>query len=170
MIRIKVLMMSLVLALGVISASSQEAHAQVVAPVTGIFADALGGVGEFSGTLQVTQFVREGVNIVAQGLLTGTLTDSAGNVIGTVTDFAVNLPITGADGSCQILFLELGPLSLDLLGLQVFLDQVVLEIVAQAGAGRLLGNLLCAVAGLLDSNASLNAITNMLNRILGLLN
>ena len=42
------------------------------------------------------------------------------------------------------------PLDLDLLGLQVHLDRVVLDIVAQTGAGNLLGNLLCAVTGLLD--------------------
>ena len=44
----------------------------------------------------------------------------------------------------------LGPLDLNLLGLEVHLDPVVLDIVAQPGPGNLLGNLLCAVAGLLD--------------------
>ena len=64
--------------------------------------------------------------------------------------------------------LVLGPLDLDLLGLQVHLDKVVLNIVAQSGAGKLLGNLLCAVAGLLDGglNGLLGRITNLLNRIL----
>ena len=49
------------------------------------------------------------------------------------------------------------------------LDKVVLNIVAQSGAGKLLGNLLCAVAGLLDGglNGLLGRITNLLNRILG---
>lgn len=54
------------------------------------------------------------------------------------------------DGECPILFLELGPLFLDLLGLQVSLSQITLDITAVAGPGNLLGNLLCAVAGLLD--------------------
>ncbi len=58
----------------------------------------------------------------------------------------------------------------NLLGLQVSLSQIVLDITAVPGPGNLLGNLLCAVAGLLDgSNASGNAITNLLNRLLGLL-
>ena len=61
----------------------------------------------------------------------------------------------------------LGPLDLDLLGLEVHLDQVVLDIVAQSGAGNLLGNLLCAVAGLLDGNG-INGLANLLNRLLGL--
>ena len=42
------------------------------------------------------------------------------------------------------------------------------NIVAQSGAGNLLGNLLCAVAGLLDGGLGglLDDITNLLNRIL----
>ena len=52
--------------------------------------------------------------------------------------------------ACDVLNLVLGPLHLDLLGLVVDLNRVVLNIVAQSGAGNLLGNLLCAVAGLLD--------------------
>jgi hypothetical protein len=73
---------------------------------------------------------------------------------------------------CQILDLVLGPLDLDLLGLQVHLDQVHLNITAVPGAGNLLGNLLCAIAGLLDSTqlGSLGTVlTNLLNAILGLL-
>jgi hypothetical protein len=71
--------------------------------------------------------------------------------------------------ACDILNLVLGPLDLDLLGLQVHLDRIVLNIVAQSGAGNLLGNLLCAVAGLLDGGLSglLGRLTNLLNQILG---
>lgn len=52
--------------------------------------------------------------------------------------------------ACPILHLDLGPLNLDLLGLQVHLNQVMLDVTAVPGPGNLLGNLLCAVAGLLD--------------------
>ena len=69
-------------------------------------------------------------------------------------------------GSCDILHLVLGPLDLDLLGLQVHLDKVVLNIVAQSGAGQLLGNLLCAVAGLLDNNGTLGQLLTKLTAIL----
>jgi len=51
---------------------------------------------------------------------------------------------------CPILHLELGRLDLNLLGLRVQLNQVVLDVTALPGPGNLLGNLLCAVAGLLD--------------------
>src|SRR5919205_1240892 len=59
------------------------------------------------------------------------------------------IPVTGGSGSCQILHLELGPLDLDLLGLKVHLDKVVLDITAQPGPGNLLGNLLCSLANAL---------------------
>ena len=75
--------------------------------------------------------------------------------------------------TCDILNLVLGPLDLNLLGLEVHLDQVVLDIVAVTGAGNLLGNLLCAVAGLLDPTSPLEGLltqlTGLLNQILGAL-
>ena len=51
----------------------------------------------------------------------------------------------------------------------VDLDEVNLAITAVPGAGNLLGNLLCAVAGLLDGNTLGNGLANLLNRLLGLL-
>jgi hypothetical protein len=74
--------------------------------------------------------------------------------------------------TCGILNLVLAPLDLDLLGLQVHLDRVVLNVVAQSGAGNLLGNLLCAVTGLLDGGLGglLGQIRTLLNQILGALN
>jgi hypothetical protein len=75
------------------------------------------------------------------------------------------------DGGCQILFLDLGPLFLDVLGLQVDLSQIELDITAVPGPGNLLGNLLCAVAGLLDGPGQGlgGAIENLLDRITGIL-
>jgi hypothetical protein len=72
--------------------------------------------------------------------------------------------------TCDILNLVLGPLHLDLLGLVIDLNQVVLNIVAQSGAGNLLGNLLCAVAGLLDGGplgGLLGGVIDALNGLLG---
>ena len=70
--------------------------------------------------------------------------------------------------SCDVLDLFLGPLKLDLLGLVVELDPVILKITAVAGAGNLLGNLLCALTGLLDGG-SLAGILAQLNLILATL-
>ena len=63
----------------------------------------------------------------------------------------------------------LGPLDLNLLGLEVHLKQVVLDVVAVSGAGNLLGNLLCAVAGLLDGVGVLGQVSALLNQILAVL-
>ena len=68
------------------------------------------------------------------------------------------VPSAAAVGSCDVLNLVLGPLDLNLLGLKVHLDKVVLDITAVAGAGNLLGNLLCAVAGLLDGTGVLGQV------------
>ena len=86
---------------------------------------------------------------------------------------AAAFPPTPARGACNVLNLVLAPLDLNVLGLQVHLNRVVLNIVAQAGAGQLLGNLLCFVAGLLDGGTPLagllGRVTTLLNRILGAL-
>ena len=71
-----------------------------------------------------------------------------------------------ADQACDILNLDLGPLYLDVLGLVVDLSDVQLDITAEPGPGNLLGNLLCAVAGLLDGPGG--GLGNLLNRLLGL--
>jgi hypothetical protein len=76
----------------------------------------------------------------------------------------------GASGrtaaTCDILHLVLAPLDLDLLGLRVHLDRVVLDIVAATGAGNLLGNLLCAITGLLDGGTPLSGLLAQLNNLL----
>ena len=136
-------------------------------PITGTFTDALGGTGTFVGTFDIQRFVRQGGALAVVGTLTGTLTDSLGNIVGTVTQ-NITLPVA-ATGTCDILHLVLGPLDLNLLGLQVHLNQVVLDITAQQGPGNLLGNLLCAVAGLLDSGGPLQGLVNLLNQIVRIL-
>lgn len=124
--------------------------------------------GIFEGTLDINRFIVQNGEIFAVGTLTGDILDAAGDVFGSVTNVPVQLPVglDFPDGTCEILDLQLGPLDLDLLGLQVFLDEVNLEITAQAGPGNLLGNLLCAVAGLLDGGGPLQGIVGLLNNIL----
>jgi len=152
------------------SANAQPPTAAAVAiPVTGTFPDTLGGTGTFAGTFTLQRFISQGGVLSAVGTLSGTATDSAGTVIGTITNLPLTIPLTATTATCAILHLELGPLDLDLLGLVVHLDKVVLDITAESGPGNLLGNLLCAVAHLLDGNAAGNALANLLNRILGLL-
>ncbi|SBT49174.1 hypothetical protein [Micromonospora auratinigra] len=140
-------------------------------PVTGTFTDALGSAGTFTGTFTPTRFVNQNGQLAAVGTLTGTLTNSVGTSLGAVSQ-QVTTPVQ-VSGTCDILNLDLGPLDLNLLGLKVHLNEVVLDITAQQGPGNLLGNLLCAVAGLLDGTGgvggALNGLVALLNRILGAL-
>ena len=126
----------------------------------------------FNGVFTLRAFVPTADGVAAAGTLTGVATPAGGiptsifrNVLVPVT---IGNPAPTAIGAaaCGILHLDLGPLFLDLLGLQIDLSQVVLDIVAQPGAGNLLGNLLCAVTGLLDSPGGL---ARLLNQILGIL-
>jgi hypothetical protein len=136
-------------------------------PLTGTFTDALGGTGHFVGTFSVQRFAQDNNQIVAVGTLTGTLTDSVGAVLGSIVrTISLILNSAATQASCEILHLELGPLDLNLLGLVVHLDKVVLDITAVPGAGNLLGNLLCAIANLLNAGGALAQIINLLNQIL----
>ena len=135
--------------------------------------------GTVSGTFKPKRFkVSKSGDLKVIGKLVATMTRGNGHVVGTDTK-RVALPVRKADGqalraattggTCDVLNLLLGPLDLDLLGLQVHLDKVVLNIVAASGAGNLLGNLLCAVAGLLDQNGVLTQVSQILNSILAIL-
>jgi hypothetical protein len=78
-----------------------------------------------------------------------------------------NTSLAGA--TCSVLSLELGPLELNLLGLEVALDDcsngpVTVDITAIQGGG-LLGDLLCGLANLLNSNGSATAIRALLFQI-----
>lgn len=135
----------------------------VSVPVTGTTTKG----GKFTGTFNIKQFSVVDNQIVAVGTLTGTIQNAVGNVIGTVLK-TISMIVTFHGATCDILHLELGPLDLDLLGLVVHLDKVVLDITADPSGG-LLGSLLCAVANLLNANGALADIADLLNQILALL-
>ena len=164
---------ALLLSVGLAStatAKPRPALDPTAAPVTGTLAD---GTGAVAGTFDVTNFVNQNGTLKAVGTFTGTVTDAAGTVTRVRQQVTLPVNLAASDGSCQILDLVLGPLDLDLLGLQVHLDTVHLNITAQSGPGNLLGNLLCAVAGLLNGPTGVNAILTqigaLLNRLLGVL-
>jgi hypothetical protein len=144
-------------------------------------------VGTTTNGRQVTgkfipmKFSRHNGHVRARGLINGVVHNADGttrtfSVMRTMRVQSVNgTPATAraaraasARATCPILHLELGPLDLDLLGLQVHLDKVVLNVQAQPGPGNLLGNLLCAVAGLLDGGLQglLGQLVTLLNQIL----
>jgi hypothetical protein len=133
-------------------------------PITGTFAN--GGI--FTGTFTLQRFATSGGQVVAVGTVAGTATQGTGAAAQVLTGIStVALPLlTPPTASCDILHLNLGPLDLDLLGLQVHLNEVVLDITAVPGAGNLLGNLLCSVANLLNNPTGLARVLNQILDIL----
>jgi len=129
-------------------------------PVTGTLADG----SDFAGTLTITEVAAEGGRLLGTGTLVGT----ADGTSVTQSVERQDLGITAA-ASCDILNLDLGPLHLDLLGLVVDLAPVHLDITGLTGDGKLVGNLLCAITGLLDGpdGGLLASLLAQLNQLLG---
>ena len=154
-------------------AATPAPSASSPAQQTGALQVPLVGQNGTNATATITNFkVVDGV-LTAVGTITGDVTTMVGGV--PVTTSVVNAPFTAPvssiSGTCQILQLDLGAIHLDLLGLVVDLSPIHLDISAQSGSGNLLGNLLCAVAHLLDNSNSgaLNGVANLLTNILAAL-
>jgi hypothetical protein len=125
--------------------------------------------GTFVGTLTITQFITQNGQVAAVGTLAGTVTNAITGAVTTISQDVILPLLVSTPGSCPVLHLEVGPLDLNVLGVAIHLDKVVLDITAQSGPGNLAGNLVCTVAHLLDNtNASVNAIVTLLNNLLGL--
>lgn len=111
-----------------------------------------------------------GLSTAQLGTLTSGLTDVLNGVFG-----ALGSPSSAASATGNILHLSLGPVDLNLLGLNVSLDNcnngpVTVDITAESGPGKLLGNLLNSVSHLLDGPANGHAIANALNRVADAIN
>ena len=121
----------------------------------------------FTGHFNISQFVARNGKAYAVGTLTGKLgnrTVKQTNVAIPVSMGSASSPLSAhAAATCQILNLVLGPLHLNLLGLHVDLNQVVLNITGGQGAGNLLGNLLCGIANLLNPGLPAGQLAGLLN-------
>lgn len=166
--------------LGVAKAAELESPFKNI-PISGSTANG----GSFKGSFTVKQFAEQNGQLVAVGTLKGQLAE--GKFKGKVNQEvalpvklngqAVGSTLAAAPGGiqafqasgCEILDLQLGPLDLTLLGLNVFLDEVNLEITAIPGGG-LLGDLLCAVNNLLNPLGTLTQIVQALNNLLAFFN
>jgi hypothetical protein len=105
------------------------------------------------------------LNTGLTNLLTGAL-----SAIGSPTNAALGGASATSSGTTNVLNLSLGPIDLNLLGLDVHLDNcangpVTVAIGAQSGPGNLLGNLIGGLAHLLDGNAAVGSILTQVNRI-----
>ena len=139
--------------------------------VTGTLADGR----TITGTVTITKFYHsQAKGLTVDGVLNYTVDGTTITGTQRFFDRPADLTKQGAptQPTCQILELDIGAIHLDLLGLVVDLAPIHLDIVAQSGPGNLLGNLLCALAGLLNPGGGggllgglLTAIQNLLTQI-----
>ena len=148
-----------------VSASAAASQGVLSVPISGTaLTKATGITAPITGTFNITGFAVQNGKLVATGTVNFLLN-------GVQHVLQVVVQITNATGSCPILTLDIGAIHLDLLGLVVDLAPVHLTITAQSGPGNLLGNLLCAIADLLNNNGGLgNLLGGLLNQLATLLN
>jgi hypothetical protein len=150
--------------------AQEDAGLTQVVPVTGKSATGK----KFRGTYAIERFRSSHGDLFAVGTLRGRLgqrrvarRDVAMPAGLTARPDAAQVP--PIPNACEILDLVLGPIRLDLLGLVVRTNRINLRIDAVPGPGNLLGNLLCAITGLLDPQAtSARQLAPALNAILAL--
>jgi len=174
---------ALVLGANTVAARSPGAGPSPVSaiPVSGTFDDG-NGPGAFSGTLDISRFDGRAGALVAVGTIDGTLTNALGVTI-SIADQRVSLPVTNvgiassagpsasapvttqqAAQDCQILHLDFGGITLNVLGIGVTLSPISLDLTLSG----LLGNLLCGLLGALAGGAPAQAQAAQLNQALGL--
>jgi hypothetical protein len=136
-----------------IAAPAEAARRHRGIPVTGTLEDG----GTFTGKILYRNLSvspnEAGDALVLSGKLRGVakLADGTEKLVRAPFETEILSLANGGDAStCDILNLDLAPIHLDLLGLVIDLDEVHLDITGQRGAGKLLGNLLCGLLGILD--------------------
>lgn len=137
-----------------LSASAQANNGPYTVTDSPVF-DAVTGkrVGKFTGEISNLAFRATRDNRL---LVSGVLNGSVANKDGTTTQIE-NQAFQGARAArptvtavCDVLNLDIGRITLDLLGLVIDIAPISIDITAVSGPGNLLGNLLCALVGLLD--------------------
>ncbi len=152
-----------------------EQAAPLQLPITGTLA----GGGTFAGTLSVQRFVVRDGQVAAIGMVRGTATSAAGTPLGTALVGSLTLPVqvgpgatmatttaapVAAQATCPVLHLEIGAVNLNVLGLQVTTQPIVVDIPGDSAG--VLGNLVCTV---LDTLNNVVGLVDLLNQLLGLL-
>jgi len=163
--------------LGLEVTTSQICLAITAHPGGGLLGDLLCGLanalnagiplGDFLGSLTASDLstLLNGLTGIINGALQAVTTTAAPGTAGASTPSVLGT----TPGACDILNLSLGPIDLTLLGLEVVLDNcdngpVTVDITA-IPSGGLLGQLLCGLDNLLNSNAAAVAILNKLTKI-----
>jgi len=130
--------------------------------------------GTFAGTLSIQRFEARDGNVVAIGMVAGSV---AG--VGTALVGPVALPVAVGPGSqgaaasnnlvaqqatCQVLHLDVGAVNLNVLGLQVTTLPIAIDLSGDSAAP--LGNLVCTI---LDTLNNVVGLVDLLNQLLGAL-
>ena len=135
---------------------------------------------KFTGTYTIQRFATKGGKVYAVGKVKGRLKGKSvtkRNVFAPVSiarqgaqaSQVPPAPIPPSPNACQILRLDVGPIFLDLLGLRVRTLPINALIEGVRGPGNLLGNLLCAITGILDPQAATPAAPSQLAQVLSAL-
>lgn len=186
----KVTASALVIALSLAFASESSAHTRrsqpkgkLAVPLTGSVVSV--GGGSFAGSLILLRFAVRHGDPVAIGAISGTLRTPAGSR--TVLHALVELPVTieqtagfqpqrgsssfdrptirFVQATCEIVNVAIGGTDLDLLGLTLHLDPVVLALNGDSAGA--LGNLVCQVLALVNNVVGLVGILNLILGLLG---
>ncbi|HEX8915450.1 MAG TPA: hypothetical protein VF796_24065 [Humisphaera sp.] len=144
-------------------------------PNGGLLGSLLSGVANLLNGGSTLGGILGGLSATNLATLTNGITNLLNGALGAATAPSAvtgvsSSPAAAATNTTDILNLSLGPVNLNLLGLTVKLDNcnngpVTVDITAEAGQGKLLGNLLTGLSRLLDNGASNVAVANSLGRV-----
>jgi hypothetical protein len=171
--KLRVAGVTVIASLGVMLVGAGSASAQTTTPEAAPLTKtvALTGNKSFTGTYTINRFRSVGGQLVAVGTVKGTVRKAGKTRKVTKRNVKMPAALTGGGAtaaqqplpnlpnSCQVLNLTLGPINLNLLGLVVRTNQMQVRIDAQRGPGNLLGNLLCAITGILNPGGGLGQLT-----------
>jgi hypothetical protein len=147
--------------------------ASATAGSTAAASSAVQRTDETTGLVQVNfvinRFVRQGRRIVAQGAVISRYRSEGTAPVITSKPFTARVAtkrpaFSSTARICDVLTLNLGPLHLELLGLIIDLNRVVLTLKADSNGG-LLGSLFCSLAGGPGATASAAKLRKTANRM-----
>jgi hypothetical protein len=139
------------------------------------------GGGSFAGTLSIQKFAVRDDQLVAIGIISGTATGAMGFTMGTTLTGPLALPVkvepqapglgilrsqVVAQQACDVLNIEIQPITIDVLGLQVTTLPVGINVTADGTGTNVLGHLVCTI---LATVGNVLGLVDLLNALLGLL-
>ena len=150
---------------------SKSSSAKLIVPLTGTVV----GGGTFTGSFSIVRFENRSGTIHAIGMVSGVV---GGALARSGISGPLALPVTATTGpslvtpsavvaqaTCDVLHLSFGGITLNLLGLDVALSPVTLDLTGGSGP---LGNLVCQIVTLLNTVGDVvGLVVNLLNTLLG---